>query len=109
MSESEDKSQTAVINEEIQHLLKRLRLQRPEEQSSVSQVAIIEPPSGPECPGEQEIVDEAARAIDAAVAYLAWALRNLLECQSQGSITVLSTEQEAAFDLALELVKLAIR
>ena len=85
-----------------------LKLQHQAEQSSVSQVAPVEPPAIPECTAQQETLDEAGRAVDAAVANLKWALRELLECQSQGSVIVLSTEQEAALDLALELVAFAI-
>ena len=105
---SAGKSHTSPILGHMRLLYKMLQLRPQAEQSSVSQVGPIAPPEIPECTAQQETLDEAGRAVDAAVANLKWALRELLACQSQGSVIVLSTEQEAALDLALELVAYAI-
>ena len=97
-----------IQSEDKTTLQESCRLRRLEAMSSASGMQDLVQPPIPNCDGPDEEVDRLKLAAEEAMAGLRHALRVAILCHSGGTLLALSTEQEAALDLALELVAFAI-
>ena len=104
---SEHKSQTSAVLLQMRLLHQILNSRPTAEPWSGSTTAEFDPPE-PNCDGPDANLDAAMEALRTAEAGVKHALRVAIVCRSGGTIQALSTEQEAAFDLAGELVAFSI-
>ena len=105
---SGNKSETSKVLSVMRHLHRILNTRPKVEQSSASDTSAIAEPPEPNCDGADANLDAAMAVLRDAQAGVRHALRESIFCHSGGTILALTTEQDAALDLVLELVAFAI-